>query len=439
MEFRPHTAKQEDAIFSDRRITLCGTGIQWGKTSVGSIRMKMALHTHTAPDDTFIVCAPTFKIMRQSTLPSFKAVMADYWHGNYSESNAEFRMPGGGTCYLRTMTDPDSIVGMTNVRHVWGDEAGKFSLYAWQNIQNRASFKRAPITLTTSPYALNWVYKELIRPKMKDPLARPDCLWIRARSDENPYFPREEYEERRRTMDPRRFRMTYGGEWERMEGLVYAVFDDVENICDPFDIPDGSRIYCGVDWGYTHPFVLTPRAITPNGQHFRVSEFYQTQLTIGQKIEAAKRLKSVWGIELFIADPARPDDIASFNAAGLRTIPADNDIQTGVERHQELIKGRRFKLFRGACPYTEDELASYHYPEPNDDVDADANDREKGPVDKDNHCLDADRYVTMHTWQGVHRLKAVVPEETTKQENQHDRVARLKRGKMRVGGSTETF
>lgn len=44
-----------------------------------------------------------------------------------------FRMHGGGTCWFRTETDPDSIVGIPRVRHIWGDEAGKYRLYFWEN------------------------------------------------------------------------------------------------------------------------------------------------------------------------------------------------------------------------------------------------------------------------------------------------------------------
>lgn len=437
MNFHPHSLKQEEAIFSDKKITLCGAGIQWGKSRVGAIRMKIALHTHTAPDDTFLVVAPTYKIMNQSTLPAFKGIMQDYWEGNWNESKAEFRMPGGGIVYFRTGKEPDSIVGATNVRHVWGDEAGKFSLYFWENIQGRASFKDCPITLTTSPYSLNWIYKEIIRPKSRNPAARPDVFYVKARSDENPYFPRAEYERRKATMEPRRFRMMYGGEFEKMEGLVYACFDEIENIVDPHALPDGTRFVAGVDWGYTHPFVIVVRAITPNGQHFQVSEFVQTQLMLPQKIEVAKRLKSVWNIEKFYCDPANPDDIASFNEAKLTAIGANNSLK-GIDQHWEMIKTRRYKIFRGSSPHTEDEYSSYHWPSPDDDVDADDNLKEPTPVDQDNHTMDANRYVTVETWKGARRHQPVVASETPKQESQHDRIQRLKRP-MRVSGSAEKW
>lgn len=436
-DWKPHGPKQEDALFSKHPFTVVATGLQWGKTTVGSLWLKMMMHTFTEPTDNFIITSPTFPILAQSTLPPFLRLMEGYGKPNWKENC--FKMNGGGTCWFRTGTQPDSVVGIPDVRAILCDEAGKYSLYFWENIQGRSDSKAAPIMIVTTPYSLNWLYKEIIRPKMKNPMARPDVLLIQAKSVENPYFNTERYYARQKTMDPRRFRMMYGGAWEKMDGLVYNCFDEHDNVCDPFDLPDGTRFVAGVDFGYTHPFVILVRAITPSGMHYQVSEFYQTQLTIDQKIEAARRLKSVWNIEVFYCDPARPDEIASFNQAKLRAVGAENAIQIGIERHYELIKSRRYKIFRGSSPHTEDEYATYHYPEFDDDFGVDDQDKEKGPVDRDNHCCDSARYVSMMTWKGGKQHKAVVADETKKDEDQHDRIVRLKRGRMRVGGGGENW
>ncbi len=420
----PHSDKQERAIFSTARLTIAGTGIQWGKTRVGAIRMKMAMHTHTSPDDNFIIMAPNYKTMEQSTLPAFKALNLAFWDKGYSASRAEFKMPGGGTCYLRTATDPDSIVGITNVRHIWCDEAGKFGLYAWENIQGRSSFYKAPVTLTTSPYALNWIFKEFIRPKSKDPNARPDCLLIGASSAENPYFPADEYEAKRLTMDPRRFNAIYGGKWEKMAGLVYDCFDDVENMCDPFTLPSGTVFHGGVDWGYTAPFVLKVRGVTPDGRHYDVFEFYKTGQTLAQKIEVARQAKAIFGVKVFHCDPEDPASIAAFNEAKLTSVQADNDIRAGIDDHYELVKSRRYKMFRGTCPYSLDEYESYHYPDP-DDIGPDDDVKEQKPVKQGDHAMDVDRYISRATRR--HEKKKPSSPGEPKPETQHERIERLKR------------
>jgi PBSX family phage terminase large subunit len=434
LEFVPHGEKQERAIFSEKPIVVLGTGIQFGKTTVGAIKMKMAIHQFTDPSDNFLITAPTYKILQQSTLPAFLRVMDGC--GEYSKVDAVFRTNWGTHVYCRTATDPDSIVGITNIRFVWGDEAGLYGLYFWENIQARAAFREAPITLTTSPYTLNWIYKEFIRPKQKDASARPDCELVQAASWENPYMPRGVIERSRIAMDPRRFNALFGGQWVRMAGLVYDCFDEQENICDSIPIPSGSRVVAGVDWGYTHPFVVVVRAITPNGTHLQVAEHFQTELTIDKKVEIAQRLKAVFGISMFYCDPARPDDIASFCAAKLPAVGANNDIRSGIDRHYELIKTRRYKIFRGTSPHTEDETELYHYPSP-EDLGPDKDDKEELPVDKDNHTMDANRYVSIETYRQEAKRAPFVPGEGLRQEDQFQRLERLKTGARRMRNTEE--
>lgn len=439
MEFIPHSEKQERAIFSQARITLCGAGIQWGKSRVGAVRSKWRMHTYTSKDDAFIIAAPTYKIMQQSTLPAFKNINRDIWDKNYSAQYAEFRMPGGGTCYFRTGTDPDSVVGITNVRGIWGDEAGKFSLLFWQNLQARASFRRCQIDLTTSPYTLNWIYRELIRPKLRDPAARPDCLFVQAASNENPYFPQEEFDEKRLTMDTRRFKMIYGGQWERPAGLVYDCFDEELNQCDPFELPAGTKFYGGIDWGYTEPFVFKIRAITPAGQHYGVSEFYKTNLIVDQQCDEVVRRCSVWPVSVIYAGPDRPENIAKMNAAlkkaGLKTavVGARNEKRLGLDIHYELLKSRRLKYWRGMNPHTIDEIDSYHYPEP-EDLDPDDKAKEALPVEQHDHAVDADRYLSIMTFQTHEKRSPAVPSDKPKRETPHELVERLKRKRRTTHG-----
>ncbi len=435
MHWSPHSDKQERALDSTKPIVVVGSGIQYGKTAVGAVKTKIAAHTYRHPEDNHLVLAPTYKVMQQSTLPPFLRIMAGY--GDYKKADGEFKVHGGGTIYLRTGTDPDSIVGITNVRSIWGDEAGLYSLYFWENIQARASFKEAQITLTTSPYSLNWLYKEIIKPKLKNPEARPDVDLIQARSDENPYFPKAEFDRKKLTMDPRRFAMVYGGSWERPAGLVYDVFDDEENQCEPFQLPTGTKYYAGVDWGYTEPFAFVVRAITPDGRHFQVSEFYKSGLTINDMVAVAKQKQTVWGIGPIYCDPSQPGAIEEFNRNGLRAIPANNDVRVGIDRHYELVKTRRYKVFKSTSPYSLDEYDSYHYPDP-EDIKPDQTIKEAKPVGQNDHAMDANRYVTVMThFTDVKRMPHTGSDEKPHESSQQ-KIERLKRGR-RGTGNTENW
>ncbi len=429
-EFRCHSEKQFDALFSTTPITCVASGIQWGKTTVGAAWLKILMHTYTAEDDNFIITSPTFPILNQSTRPPFLRAMEGLGHHNRQENN--FKMTGGGTCWFRTGRDPDSIVGIPKVRGILCDEAGLYSLYFWENIQGRSDANAAPIMIVTSPYSLNWLYKDIIAPIQKNKKNRQDVTLIQAKSVENPYFNKERYYERQKVMDPRRFNMMYGGEWHRMAGLVYDCFDDVENQCDAFQLPTGTKLYGGIDWGHTHAFVFKIRAVTPSGQHYGIHEFYKSGLTIFDIELALLRLCQVYEIGAIYCDPSQPAHIEqmnrAFHKAGLKAhcLAADNTIRTGIDRHYELLKTRKLKYFKGCNKHTLDELDTYHYPSP-EDLKPDQHSKDAVPVKQNDDCLDCDRYLSLALYNGVNRKAPFVPSDQKKEEDIFKRIEQHKR------------
>lgn len=429
----PHSDKQETAVWSQAAITAILTGVQWGKTESGAVRMKVAIHTFTDPSDNFLVVAPTYKILQQSTLPAFLKVMAGC--GEYSKVDAVFTTLWGTRVYFRTGTDPDSIVGITNIRHIWADEAGILSLYFWENLQARAAFREAAITLTSSPYTLNWLFKEIVLPKMKDPNARPDVALIQAASWESPFMRPAVIDRARVTMDARRFAMMFGGEWGDVIGRVYDCFDEVENQCQPFTLPTGTRFVGGIDWGHTHAFVFKVRAITPDGAHFGVHEFYKTGLTISDIVGVVKRVCAVYGVGLVYCAPERPENILELCRNGIKAVPADNSVRLGIDRHYELLKTRRLKFFIGANPYTLDELSTYHYAAP-EELRPDQNAKDRDPVKQNDDCVDCDRYISIMTFLSDQKSQPYVPAERQAKVDHAVETERLKR-RPRGGGSEE--
>lgn len=392
--FRPHSDKQELAITTKKPILVLGTGTQYGKTTVGALRMKEKLFTYTKKDDAFIITAPSFNKLHQSTLPAFLKIMEGW--GNYNKKHEVFEMHKGGKVYCRTETDMDSIIGITNVRHIWGDEAGKYRKYFWENMQARAEFHGCGIDLTTSPYALNWIYKELIKPASRG--LRDDVELIQAASWDNPYHslhdPKRRQEKKNR-MDPRRFNMIFGGEWGKMEGLVYDCWVDSANLIKPFRLPIGTKYYGGIDWGYNpDPFALKIRAITPDGRHYGVSEYVKTRMTITDIVELCIQKKQIYEPVRWYCDPSQPGYIEELNRNGIVAVKAKNDIRVGLDLHYELIRSRKYKEFVGSCPHSADERETYHYPELKD-LGPDQDSKEVLPVDQNNHCMDIDRYLTI--------------------------------------------
>lgn len=427
MIFKPHSEKQALALFSEKPIVIIASGIQFGKTRCGNVKTMMAMHRFTDPDDNFLVTAPTYKVMQQATLPGFMQFMRD--KGDFSKADMTFKMHGGGTCYFRTCSDPDSIIGITNIRFIHSDEAGLYPLYFWENVLARAAFKNAQICVTTSPYTLNWIYSDYIRPILKNgPESMPHVELIRARSNENPFFPQDYYDRMKATMDPRRFQMMFDGDWHKFAGLVYDCFEYEVNTCEPSPLPAGTKYYAGVDWGFTNPFALTVRGITPDGYHVQVGEIYERHLTINDMVARAIDLKKVWNIERFYCDPSSPASIEEFCRNGLSAVAADNDIRKGIDAHYELIKSGRFKMFRGRNKYSESELETYRYPADEDNRGPDQDYRERLPVARDNHSVDSQRYLSVALVRHIPLTPVMVDpaEVNKKQESFEQRMKRLK-------------
>lgn len=363
-------------------------GIQCGKSTVGGLWLLFKTFEFASKDDNFIICAPNAKTLNQATLPAFKRLAQGY--GTYLEQKAEFQLNTGGTIYVRTSTHPESMEGITNVRAAWADEAGLMSRYFYENLEGRCAFKEAPIMLSTTPYAMNWLAEAV---KKSQGVDSSDMDVVQLRSIDSPYFPKAEYERQKAKLDPRRFAMKYEGLFGQMQGLVY----DRINLCRSHPLPTGTTNYGGIDWGHTDPFVLVTRAITSDGVHYRRDEYYKTGLIASEIMDLVRARHQIYNYKQVFCDPSRPEFIEELCRKGVPAVAANNDIRMGIDKHTELIRLEKFWIFEDMNPNGVDEYRSYHYPEP-EELAFDDDSKDQDPVDANNHGCDADRYVTMGTY-----------------------------------------
>jgi len=412
--------KQTEGFYSRSRILGYVGGIQSGKTTLGGVKMRTDIDRFRKPDDSFIIAAPDYKTLNQATLPKFLKFTKGM--GRYNKADAEFKVHDGGTVYMRTGTHPESLEGISNVRSVWGDEAGRFSRYFWENLEGRSARTQCPIYLTTTPYALNWI-SDMHRDWKNG--KRDDVHFVQLRSIDSPYFPKEEYDRQKKLLDPRRFRMKYMGVFGKMEGLVYPDIPKTPS----FELPVGTKYFAGVDWGYVDPFVIVIRAVTPRGMQFRVAEYYKSFLTIDEMVAAAKARHKLYGIKMFVCDPSQPGYIEAFNRAGIPATPGNNDISLGISKHQSLIRQGLFEVFEDMNPLGIDEYETYHFPEEKElGTDDSRRKRDITPVDASNHGTDCDRYLSMYLDDTVKKRTPTRPQSDQPPNDQQKRLNWLKKG-----------
>lgn len=391
-----------------KRILVGIAGAQGGKTSFGCLWMinqwweSQDRKMHGA---NYVIVAPTYKILEQSIIPTWMK-FSGHLKGQLNKADATFTYVDGGKLFFRTATDPDSVIGTPNVRAAWIDECGKVGRASYYAVLERIARLQGKLLLTTTPYSLNWVAREVIMPAERG--ERKDILYVRWRSVDNPSFPPAAYEEARARLPARIFRMRYEGFHDKAEGLIHADWDDL-NWVDGFQLPEGTKYYGGVDWGWDHPFALSVRGVTPDGEMYGVSIFKKSGLSTMQQVDLIQQKTKLFHVELWLCGHDRPDMIAELQNRGIAAVKYFEfnknlrEVIAGDQKLSELIKAKRYRVFRNIDQWQEleEEYQTYVWDR---DLDDDDRGREK-PVDENNDLMAAERYVTCGT---VHLIKEPV-------------------------------
>jgi len=385
---------QTRAMLSEARFVamICGTG--GGKTWFGPYWAMNEIAKR--PGGRAMIVSPTFDMLsRESRAEWLKAVTNTDFEGNMKLSENHYITPDGTDIFFRSADKPNSLEG-GQFDWVWLDEAGQYKVGAWIAIQARVGMKLGRVLFTTTPYAQNWLKKEVEdRWKKGD----PDYDVIRFASIENPKYPQEEFERARRTLPKAIFERRYLGLFTKLAGLVYP---DMEMaLCDPFEIPENWQRIGAIDFGFHSPFVALTGAIAPDGVLYLFDEYYTHPHLEGDKLseDHVERLRR--GTR-YVCDPEDPQLRVDMQAIidrkrteeggrrfkGVELTQAKNPIQSGIVLVTQRIKSGGLKIFRGACPNLMDESELYRYP--GDEMNPE---RGEKPVDSDNHAMDCLRYI----------------------------------------------
>lgn len=229
------------------------------------------------------------------------------------------------------------------------------------------------------------------------------------------------------------------------EGAVYPEL--VKNMVEPFPIPKDWKRIVGFDPGYNDPTAIVFAAISPhNGIVYIYDEYKVPEQPVGYHAEELKRkIRDVALAFPIQADPSvrkrSERDGVSYADYFKRTYDifleaANNDILSGIERVRDYFYQGKLKVFNNLL-HTKDEGTKYSYKEGK----LNSNDK---PIDKDNHLMDAMRYMIMrlpkdpnktmeiyykNNWFGDGKVSTVSPFA-----GEDRRPTLAKRGKTVIGG-----
>lgn len=403
---------------SQRRYTAGIAGTGGGKTAVGALWSVKQINQVLSRTQKIIgkpyvlgfIVAPTYKILSRATVPMFMDVISGTAigpsaGGRYLESKSYYELPNKwGKIWCQGADNPYGLEG-GQFDFVWGDEGGQISKRAFNALIGRTGQKQAPILITTTPYITSEGFGPLHKqwmPRFK--AGDKDYLIVNFPSIANPAYPIDEYERQKRSLPPEIFASRYQGLFTAIEGQVYPGFPKVVQNLSKEALEDllkqCYRFVGGIDYGWNDPFCavaggLLSNPFIHNGEPLLLIFFerYKSLTTLDE--HATHIPKEIYGKPILWYSEHNPEAIHKLKKGGhiVKKAPklargnASSAIMNGILAVNRRIYNNTMLVVSNRCPAVVAESETYIYPEKDEEVIGDK------PVDKDNHAMDAMRYM----------------------------------------------
>lgn len=197
------------------------------------------------------------------------------------------------------------------------------------------------------------------------------------------------------------------GIWAAQDGLVYDTFDPAIHVLSSLPIGHESwPVARVIDFGYTNPFVCQWWKFDPDNRAYMYREIYMSGRTLREHAPDIIRYSQGENIIATIADPEDAQGRADLDSLGIGSQTADKAIALGIQDVKDRLRvlgdgWPRLFIVRDATVEidpamvaaklptgTLQEIDGYVWPKA-----APAHNDKEVPVDKNNHGMDAMRYL----------------------------------------------
>jgi hypothetical protein len=137
------------------------------------------------PKQRWWACAPSFKILHDSTEPTLLRLIPPSWVKDWSQEHHELLFWNGSLLQFRSLDDPERGRG-PGLNGAWLDEAAFIQKKGWDVLSPSLTENLGITISTTSPDSFDWTYDEFLVPALIDPL--PGYWAARFHTLDNPMF-----------------------------------------------------------------------------------------------------------------------------------------------------------------------------------------------------------------------------------------------------------
>jgi PBSX family phage terminase large subunit len=364
-------------------------GRRWGKTRLAIITL---IYKAVSKKTKVWLIAPTYKQAEMIAWKLLQELIPPTSIAKKNEVKLSLELDNGSEICLKGADNEDSLRGV-GLDYCVLDEYAQMKPNVWHEIvRPMLTDTKGGALFIGTPQGKNALWELYTKGQREEDGFRS---WT-FRTVDNPYIDSEEIEQAKKELPERYFRQEYEASFEDYIGLIYPEFNK-EHVIEPFYIPNMYPRVATIDPALSGTTAVLKAAVNEDGDLIIYDEFYEQNKRASEVAESVKEENVTWYIDPSAAKPEmqREGKLYSFHdeysEAGIHTLPAESDIEAGINRMGEWFKRNKIKIFK-TCKNLIWELERYHWSEERETVSGMVKPK---PYKKDDHLCDCLRYLVM--------------------------------------------
>jgi len=403
-------------------------GNRSGKTTFGAVEtLWWCLGMHRYRDDipkppvrARVCCTDFINGIKKIILPEFKKWLPEGSYRWWAEDRV-LELENGSTIEMLSYDQDVSKYGGVSRNLIWMDEEPTSKSLYDENLMRTVDIGGALLLTMTPIKGLTWVYDEIYEQGDTE-----HVYYEVATIYDNPYLQRDEITVIENTMHPDEREVRLEGRFIPKSGMIYKEFDTMLHVVPYFKIPDDWTIVLGLDPHDRTPHAVIFCAINRDQDVFIFDEIHEHCLIedLAKKMkEKLKFLKTVGPITMpaysVIDTSAKTQNMITGRSYkeelglmyGFFCIDAHKDVLAGISKVREFLNYQNKKPNLYVMEHCRATIRQFRHYIWDDYVHKDKLNPKETPLKKDDHLLDALRYVLMTNprWQIPRRSVKKIP------------------------------
>lgn len=257
---------------------------------------------------------------------------------------------------------------------------------------------------------MSWLYDDVYEPYEMGKLLPKDGRVVVVDMDDNPHLSEAGKQRALAKYSATQREARKSGRFVHFAGLIYPEFSWNTHSVPQLSIPHAKgdlaiekdfEVFVGIDPGLRHPAVIF--CYLDFQDRLTVFDEILSEGTIEKLVAEVRRREAVWRIKprWYVIDPASRNknpqtgrsDQDEFFKQGISCIPGQNDVRLGINNVKQRLEADPPRLLVTAnCQQLRAEFQRYRWSSPKRETE---NERREAPVKRQDHLLDALRYVVM--------------------------------------------